>query len=662
MFRLFDLNDAQEKAVRTLAGPLLILAGAGTGKTRVITARVAFLIAQGFDPGCILALTFTNKAATEMRERLARMVEASDAKRVTMSTFHALCLRILRQNIDKLGYKNNFSIYDESEQVGLIKKIIARTAARDEKLDAQVAKALISKAKNLGRDCDPNEESLAGAVFARYQRELKNLNAVDFDDLLLLAVKLLKEHPEIQARWKARFSHIMVDEFQDTNRLQLDLVGLLAGVERNVCVVGDDDQSIYGWRGAETSNILDFERHFPNPAIVKLEQNYRSTNVILGAANKLIQNNPRRHPKNLWSQSGEGEKIRAIQMPDDREETRFVTEEIQRKQAAEGLPWEEFAILYRMNTQSRLLEENLRRLHIPYRLIGGKSFFDRREVKDLLAYATCLLNPDDDVSLLRIIHTPARGIGETTTERALEFSVRKKCSLFQALNSPEFQKELSARTAGRVAGFMTLLDNYETRAAAPLAGFAGIMTALMEEIGYWEDLKRSCATPEEALNRETNMKQMIESLSRYEQRSTGGLQGFLDGVSLDRSEEKEDTAGVTLITLHAAKGLEFRHVFLIGLEEGLLPHDRSKAEGALDEERRLLYVGITRAMRTLTLTYCRSRVKFGSAVPCHPSSFLKELAGEFVEQISFEKLMNTPVPKESVKSRFAQLRATVAKL
>ncbi len=664
MFRLFDLNEAQEQAVRTINGPLLILAGAGTGKTRVITARVAFLIAQGHDPGRILALTFTNKAAAEMRERLARMVDAAEAKRVTMSTFHALCLRILRQGIDKLGYKNNFSIYDESEQTGLIKKIIARTAARDEKLDPQVAKSLISKAKNLGRDCDPNEESLAGAVFARYQRDLKNLNAVDFDDLLLLTVKLLREHPDAQAHWKARFSQIMVDEFQDTNRLQLDLVHLLCGEEKNVCVVGDDDQSIYGWRGAEASNILDFERHFPGPAVVKLQQNYRSTNIILGAANKLIRNNPRRHPKNLWSAGGDGEKIRAIQMPGEREEAAFVVEEIQRRQVAEGLRWEDFAVLYRMNTQSRLLEENLRRLRIPYRLVGGKSFFDRREVKDLLAYATCLLNPDDDISLLRIIHTPARGIGDTTTERALEFSVRKKCSLFQALNDPEFLKELSARTAGSVAGFMALLDDYETRVSTPLAGLSGVLTALMEEIGYFADLKRSTSTPEEAFDRETNVRQMIEALARYEERSTGGLQGFLDGVSLDRSreEKKEDTAGVTLITLHAAKGLEFPHVFLIGLEEGLLPHDRSKAEGTLDEERRLLYVGITRAMRTLTLTHCRNRVKYGSAVPCTPSTFLKELAGDFVENVTFEKLMNAPVPQESVKSRFAQLRATVAGL
>ncbi len=662
--RLFDLNEAQERAVRSIAGPLLILAGAGTGKTRVITSRVAFLIAQGFDPGCILALTFTNKAAGEMRERLARMVDKEDAKRVTMSTFHALCVRLLRQHIDKLGYKNNFSIYDDSEQTGLLKKIIVRTAAKDEKLDAQIAKAFISKAKNSGRAFAENEETLVAAVFNRYQRQLKSLNAVDFDDLLLLAVQLLKEHPEARAHWQKKYRQIMVDEFQDTNRLQLDLVSLLADGERNVCVVGDDDQSIYGWRGAEASNILDFERHFPNPAIVKLEQNYRSTNVILGAANKLIRNNPRRHPKNLWSAGGEGEKVRAVQMPDDREEAKFVVEEIQRRQTVEGVPWEEFAVLYRMNAQSRLLEENLRRLRIPYRLVGGKSFYDRREIKDFLAYAACLLNPDDDISLLRIIQATPRGIGESTLDRALEFSVRAKSSLFRALNEPAFLDALPSRTAGRIKDFMALLDAYETRAAAPLTVFSTVMTDLMLESGFLDDLKRSCATPEEALNRETNVKQMIESLSRYEQRGNGGLQGFLDEVSLDRSrEEKEEPgAGVTLITLHAAKGLEFRHVALVGLEEGILPHDRSKLEGSLDEERRLFYVGITRAMRTLLLTYCRGRVKFGGAAPCHPSSFLKEIAGDFVEMVSYEKLMSAPVPQESVKSRFAQLRAAVAKM
>ncbi len=435
-FRLFDLNDAQRSAVTTTEGPLLILAGAGTGKTRVITARVAYLIAQEVDPAHILAVTFTNKAAAEMRERLAKMVAPAAAKKVTMSTFHALCLRILRAGIDRLGYKNNFSIYDEGDQLGLIKKIITRTAAKDEKLDPNIAKAAISKAKNNAWTPPRDDDTLLGAVFARYRDDLKTANAVDFDDLLLLTVQLLNEHPDVRERWRERFRYLMVDEFQDTNSLQLQLVTLLADEQRNVAVVGDDDQSIYGWRGAEVANILEFEQHFPNPTVVKLEQNYRSTNSILGTANSLIKHNPRRRPKRLWSASGDGEKVRLIEAPNDREEGQFVAEEIQRRQRDGDIAWESFAVLFRMNAQSRILEENLRRLHIPYRIVGGKSFFDRREVKDLLAYMSVLVNPGDDANLLRIINTPARGLSAATIDRALQASVHAAFQLWEALQSP----------------------------------------------------------------------------------------------------------------------------------------------------------------------------------------------------------------------------------
>lgn len=671
-FRLFDLNDEQRKAVTTTEGPLLILAGAGTGKTRVITARVAYLIAQGVNPEQILAVTFTNKAANEMRERLSKMIEPSEVKRVTMSTFHALCVRILRAHIDRLGYKHNFSIYDESDQLGLIKKIITRISAKDEKLDPNLAKNLISKAKNNGWSAPEDDNSLLSAVFARYQQELKTLNAVDFDDLLLLTVKLLNEHPDVCARLRQRYQYLMVDEFQDTNGLQLELVSLLAkdpaSEDRkcNVCVVGDDDQSIYGWRGAQVSNILEFEHHFPDPTIVKLEQNYRSTNAILGTANNLIKNNPRRRAKNLWSKHDHGDKIRLIQMTDDREEAQFVTDDIQRRNFSDGTPWESFAVLYRMNAQSRLLEENLRRLHIPYRLVGGKSFYDRREVKDLLAYASCLINPDDDVSLLRIINTPARGISDLTVERALELSSKKHTSLCKALQSVEFLENVTTRTREAVRAFVELLDTYETRLLEPMADYAVVVAALIEETGYLADLKRTCKTPDEALSRETNVREMLNAMAQHRMRSNKGLRDFLDEVNLDQEQEEEDDAddkrGVTLITLHAAKGLEFPHVYLIGLEEGLLPHDRSKVEGTVDEERRLLYVGITRAMKTLTITHCRDRIKFGSVMPCHPSSFLKELPSEKIEIIDLAKLMNTPVAEETAKSRFAQIKAALNKI
>jgi DNA helicase-2/ATP-dependent DNA helicase PcrA len=664
-FRLFDLNDAQQRAVKCTEGPLLILAGAGTGKTRVITARVAYLIMQGADPAHILAVTFTNKAATEMRERLGRILDAEAAEKVTMSTFHALCLRILRTNIDRLGYKNNFSIYDEGDQLGLIRKIITRTSTREEKLDPFLAKNAISKAKNNSWKPPDNDETLLGAVFARYQAELKTLNAVDFDDLLLLAVKLLSEHADVRDRWRARFRYLMVDEFQDTNRLQLELVTLLADERRNVAVVGDDDQSIYGWRGAEVSNILEFEHHFPNPTVVTLEQNYRSTNAILGTASSLIRNNPRRRSKKLWSAQEGGEKVRLIEAPNDREEAQFVAEEMQRKNFSDGEAWENFAVLFRMNAQSRLLEENLRRLHIPYRIVGGKSFFDRREIKDLLAYMTLLVSPDDDSSLLRVINTPARGLSAATVERALEWSVRHKCSLWRALSSSEFLREMSARTAASIRAFVEMIGDYETKIAEPLSNPAALVTKLIAEIGYAAELRRNCKTAEEAAERESNVGDILRDLAQFLKRSTKGLRGFLDEVILDQEREEEEEEleqknGVTLITMHAAKGLEFKHVYLIGLEEGILPHDRSRAEGSIDEERRLFYVGITRAMRTLTLSHCQTRAKYGSVASCAPSSFIQELDLEFLDTINLLKLLSTPVAEESAKSRFAQMRAALA--
>jgi len=667
-FRLFDLNEPQRLAVTTTEGPLLILAGAGTGKTRVVTARVAYMLTRGISPDNILAVTFTNKAANEMRERLSHMVDPKDAKRVTMCTFHALCVRILRADIERLGYKKNFTIYDEGDQTGLIRKIITKTAARDEKLDPNAAKAIISKLKNAGLSAPLDERLLVSAVFARYQQELKNLNAVDFDDLLLLTVKLLAEHADVRQKWQQRFRYIMVDEFQDTNRLQLELVSYIGkpdtGERPNVAVVGDDDQSIYGWRGAEVSNILEFEAHFPNPTIVKLEQNYRSTNTILKTANCLIKNNPRRRPKELWSARGEGEKIRIIAAPDDRQEAEFVAREIFRRVQEETLRYEDFAILFRMNAQSRAFEEALRALQIPYRLVGGKSFFDRREVKDVLAYAACILNPDDDVNLLRIINTPPRGISETTVERALELSVRKGTSLFAALQMPELAEVLQPRAIRAINEFVAQLDSWETQLNEPLVDQAAVFRSIIEQTGYYEDLRRSCKTGEEALSRENNVREILDGFARYQEQSSEGLRGYLDAMALRQEKEEDDRdkekgSGVMLITLHAAKGLEFPHCYLVGFEEGILPHERSKLEGSLDEERRLLYVGITRAQQTLAITYCQSRMKYGSATPCSPSCFLKELDPALLEHVNLQQLMMTPMAAPTAKSRFAALRAAI---
>src|SRR5246127_13462 len=661
MARLFGLNPQQLEAVTTTQGPVLILAGAGTGKTRVITMRIAYLLHEGVSPDAVLAVTFTNKAANEMRERVGTMVERAKAKRLTICTFHALCVRILRQDIERLGYKTNFAIYDEGDQLGLVRKIISRISAKNEKLDSQLARNLISRAKNqhwkLAESATNN--SLLAAVSERYQEGLKAANAVDFDDLLILTVRLLETSPDVTNKWQERFQYLMIDEFQDTNRLQLELVRYLGGWHRNVCVVGDDDQSIYGWRGAEIANILEFEAHFPGPKIIKLEQNYRSSTAILGLANSIIRHNPRRRPKSLWSEKGVGQNVKIVAVPDDREEANYVVSELQKHQLEVAGAWRRFAIIFRMNAQSRLFEEQLRRLQIPYRIIGGRSFFERREVKDLLASLACLANPHDDLNLLRIINTPARGIGASTIEIVVAESNQAKTSIFATLQSPGVHDLLSAKTKTAVHGFIELIDRYETQIHQPLVELAPIAMALLQEIRYPEELRRSCKTPEEALNREENVRELVRTLADYQRRSTEGLSGFLAEVALDREHEEEtdtDKDGVTLITFHAAKGLEFPHVFLIGIDEGILPHDRSKLEGNLDEERRLFYVGVTRAMQTLTITHCANRNKYGGSIPCHPSSFLKDLDPQYVEIVNYHQLANQPASEGTARSHFAKMR------
>jgi superfamily I DNA/RNA helicase len=662
-FRLWDLNPEQQRAATHESGPLLILAGAGTGKTRTIVARITWLVSQGIAPSSILAVTFTNKAAREMKERIAGMLDSEKASEITASTFHALCVRILRTDADKLGYKNNFSIFDQGDQLGLIKKVINRVTSHDEKVDPGLAQNMISKGKNNGWNA--NEETPIGAVFLRYNRELRALNAMDFDDLLVQAVRLLDEHPGVRAKWRARFHHMLVDEFQDTNNLQLRLVSLLASDDPpNVCVVGDDDQSIYGWRGAEVSNILEFEKHFRNPEIIRLEQNYRSTNTILGAANRLIRNNPRRRGKNLWSPQEGGDPVHVVAVPDDKKEAEFVVNEIGALRTSNNIPWEHFAIAYRMNAQSRLLEECLRRLRIPYRLVGGKSFFDRREVKDVLATMACLINPSDDVALLRIINTPPRGIGATTVELALEHSAKEHKSLFDTLTSPEFAEQVSRKTAGAIRDFGEDIASRRIHLLTPGANAEQIVSQFLGESGFFEDLRRSCKTPEEQLNRESGAKEVLRALADHQKRSSSGLQGFLDEMLLDRErdeEKKEEAKGVTLITLHAAKGLEFPHVFLLGAEDGLIPHERSKSEGTVDEERRLFYVGITRAMKSLTITHCLHRTKFGTAMYCRPSPFLQEIEGEGVLVESYEEIVNKPVAAEDISASFASMREMLAR-
>jgi DNA helicase-2/ATP-dependent DNA helicase PcrA len=657
------LNPEQQKAVDRISGPVLILAGAGTGKTRVVTSRIAHMLKKGIAAENILAVTFTNKAANEMRERVSKTVKKGGAKGVTICTFHSLCVRILRRSIDRLGYKKNFTIYAQSDQVGLLRKIITRKGGRDEKLDANMVLAMISKAKNSGFPFSTSDDDLVVSVARAYQDDLKTLNAVDFDDLLVLAKQVLGEHEDVRAECQERFRYLMVDEFQDTNRLQMELLSSLTGPEQNVCVVGDDDQSIYGWRGAEVANILDFEQSFPGALVIKLEQNYRSTTPILGAANGLIRHNRDRREKNLWSENPGSDPIRILAMPTEQEEAEHIITEMLDQKQRDNLAWEDFAVLFRMNAQSRLFEEQFRRNEIPYRLVGGQSFFDRREVKDLLAYLRVFINPDDDINLLRIINSPARGISANTVGLATAHSAEGQCSVFQALRHTDFLGLLSQRAQGAIGNFVEMVEMRRARAEADTMNYASMVEELIEETDYYAYLKRQCKTDEEAATREQNVRELIEAMRDHQGRSGDGLRGFLDEVALskDKEDEKEDDLekkkGVCLITMHAAKGLEFPRVYLVGAEEGVLPHSRSLEEGSRDEERRLFYVGITRAMRQLTVTYCATRKRYGDQMPCYPSSFLNELDEQYVERLGYSEVAHEEASEELAADYFARMKA-----
>ena len=675
MSNLSALNPQQRQAVETVNGPVLILAGAGTGKTRVITSRVAHLVEKGVSPGNILGVTFTNKAAREMQQRVSQMLPrptrtAPDERpeRPTICTFHSLCVRILRQHIEKLGYKRNFVIYDESDQLGAIKKILSQIFDKSTKTDPAAILALLSRYRNGGSRAaafaDPNVAAMAEHVRSRYESALRAGNAVDFDDLILLTLKLFQEHPDALEACRARYRYVMVDEYQDTNAAQFNLIHLLTGEHRNLCVVGDDDQSIYGWRGAEIANLLDMEKHYPEVKVIKLEQNYRSTTTILQAANAVIKHNVRRRVKQLWSQKGHGEKIMLHAFSDDEAEARAVVEQIQYARVAGRVPWSEQAILFRTNIQSRALETALRQGGVRYHLIGGQSYFDRREIRDFLAYLKLFINPNDDVSLLRIANVPARGLSDVTMERLLAASQERKCSVFAAMKNPVVSATFLARTRECIETFTAFVE----RTRAPLIAGQGLSLQVwaerfLEETGYLAELRRSEKNVETAENRVRNLKDLVVTLDSGKPATAQPaerLQQFLDELALDseREEEQENQGdAVTLITMHSCKGLEFPHVFIVGLEDGLLPHSRSKTEGTMDEERRLFYVAITRAMKTLNISHCAGRKKYGQVMPCHPSPFLKELPPELVE-LADEK-GRQPVTLESGKNRFDALRSAL---
>ena len=589
------------------------------------------------------------------------MVEADKAKRITNNDLPCpMSPDPPRRHPSGSANKRNFSIFDESDQVGRSNHYSSCAVTKK----ATPLWPETSSAEQRTKAAEWAGRKLAGAVYRSYENELRNLNAMVFDDLLVQSGRLLVESSEVRAKWGEKAAHLVVDEFQHTNRLQLELINQLAGAPPpNICVVGDDDQSIYGWRGADVSNLLEFEKHFPNPRIIRLEQNYRSTNTILGAANRLISFNSNRRGKKLWSSKEGGDPVRVVSMPDDGREAEFVVQEIAARLAERGLAWEEFAIAYRMNAQSRLLEENLRRSRIPYRRVGGKSFFERREIKDLTAYMSLLLNPGDDTALLRIINVPPRGIGAGTVQLALAFSVERKLSLFDALRHPDHLPTCTRKTAEAIRAFVEGVESARLRIYKPGADCATVISAIMERCGYFEDLRRSCKEAGEAESRRENVKEMLRALGEHQRRSRQGLQSFLDEVSLDRerSEEKETAAGVTLITLHAVKGLEFPHVFLIGAEDGLLPHERSKRDGVLDEERRLFYVGMTRPMRSLVITWCRARGNLAVRRTAGAARFWRKLAGDPWLR-GYGELANRPMETEEVAVQFAPQSAIERKI
>jgi DNA helicase II / ATP-dependent DNA helicase PcrA len=711
MLNLSSLNPQQRQAVETIRGPVLILAGAGTGKTRVITYRIAHMVAHGVSPGHILGVTFTNKAAREMQERVSKLLpkrktdDGKKADRPTICTFHSLCVKILRQHIEKLGYKRNFVIYDVSEQLAAVKKILSAISSKGEKADPGTVLAMLSKFKNssgvsaehrnisgkspaLFRDAatqpfvDPNIRALAEHVSKRYQSALHACNAVDFDDLILLTLRLFREHADALAACREKYRYVMVDEYQDTNAAQFELVHALTKEHRNFCVVGDDDQSIYGWRGAEIANLLNLEEHFPEVKIVKLEQNYRSTTTILNAANAIIKNNVRRRGKTLWSGKGAGAKIQLQTYNNDEDEAREVVAQIEFKRLAHRIPWKESAILFRTNQQSRPLETALRTAGVRYHLIGGQSFFDRREIKDFLAYLKMFLNPHDDISLLRIANVPARGLSDVTMERLLGASHDRKCSVFTAMKNPVVTTEFQKGTRQSIEEFVAFVERVQdqlnhdplTPSLSPPSGervadrpgegcftLARWADNFLGEINYFAELKRLDKDPEVSEARERSLRELMSTMDGIGNAPMERLENFLENITLDsdREEEKENTAdAVTLITMHSCKGLEFPHVFIVGLEDGLLPHTRSKAEGTMDEERRLFYVAVTRAMQTLVISHCGGRKKYGQILPCHPSPFLKELPEELVEHSDAKS--KTPVTQESGKDLFAAMRAAIS--
>ncbi|TYR06136.1 DNA helicase PcrA [Enterococcus faecium] len=655
---LNGMNPRQKEAVLHTDGPLLLMAGAGSGKTRVLTHRIAYLIEEKeVNPWNILAITFTNKAAKEMKERVNAIL-ASGGEDVWVSTFHSMCVRILRRDVDFIGYNRNFTIIDSSEQLTLMKRILKELNIDPKKYDPRSILGTISQAKNslqtpqdFAKMQGSYYEEIAAKCYAAYQKELQYNQCMDFDDLIMNTIRLFEEHPDSLTYYQNKFHYIHVDEYQDTNHAQYTLVNLLAGRFRNLCVVGDADQSIYGWRGADMQNILDFEKDYPDAAVILLEQNYRSTKNILSAANQVIENNSNRKPKNLWTENKEGNKITYYRADNERDETRFIVDRMQEEIRSNHRNYGDFAILYRTNAQSRVMEETLLKANIPYKMVGGHKFYDRKEIKDILAYLNVLVNPQDSISFERIVNSPKRGIGPGSIEKLRSFASLHEWPLLEAAQNVDLAN-IGGKAGQQLGAFGEMIQ--EVTQMIPYLTVTELTKEVLDRSGYLEDLKIQNTL--EAQARIENLEEFLtvtqEFDKQFEQQNEEDadapeekLTVFLNDLALvsDIDNLEEDASQVTLMTLHAAKGLEFPVVFLIGLEEGVFPLSRAlMEESELEEERRLAYVGITRAEEALYLTNAFSRTLYGRTQYNRPSRFVEEIDQELLE---IEGMRPTPKKK-----------------
>ena len=661
-----QLNPQQRVAVVTLDCPLLVLAGAGSGKTRVITEKIAHLIQQGTPARHIAAVTFTNKAAREMKSRVGKLVDDRNIRGLTVSTFHALGLEIVRQEHGALGFKKAISIFDEHDRLLLVKELIKHGSSDWDIDQAEQYAAQISRWKNLFLTpervrADGRGTESAARLYAEFIRHMKSYNAVDFDDLILLPVLLFQENEDLLEKWRHKIRYLLVDEYQDTNLTQYQMVKLLAGKLGRFTVVGDDDQSIYSWRGAQPENLAQLQRDFPRLKVIKLEQNYRSTGRILKVANKLIANNPHVFEKRLWSAFGPGDPLRVLHHKDDIAEARQIASDLIHHKFRHATRFQDYAILYRSNHQSRLFEKALREAGIPYFISGGMSFFGYSEIKDIMAYLRLMVNPDDDAAFLRIVNVPRREIGPTTLEKLGAYANRRHISLFAACHEFGLQQLLPEAGLHRLRHFCDRINDVADRAVR--GDTFAVIDDFINAIGYDHWLRETAASEEAAKRKMGQVRELLDWLKRIATEEGTQEKSLAEVVArvmlldvLDRSQEENAGDRVNLMTLHAAKGLEFPYVYLVGMEENLLPHETSIEDNTVEEERRLAYVGITRAQRLLTLSYCTHRKRHGEMVDRQPSRFLDELPEEELEWPA-RKALDPEVKKERGQASLAHLRS-----